>query len=127
MKYLILFEMFQIIDKELEREFHDVEDYFLDLFDASNQKWNIRINRHFENSISVLITKDGESHADDAQTTLVKRNPLDTIASDCMDRLSASKDLRLKFKKKRWRYGDFIGYACVLMGYNEMSDDIQSE
>lgn len=38
--------MFQIIDKELEREFHDVEDYFLDLFDASNQKWNIRINQH---------------------------------------------------------------------------------
>lgn len=129
MKYLKLFESFRIVDKELEWEFNDVEDYFLDLFDSTNQKWDIRINRGFhERVLNLVITKEGRGHAfrkeEDNSTNLIRKNEIDILVSECMDKLAISKNLTAKYKKKRWRSNEHIGYSCGLFGYHKIEEKV---
>lgn len=112
-----IFESVDIKEEELKSQFNDIEDYFIDLFDESNQEWDIRVSMFFGDSIRVHLTKRGLGHAhrySDLETILVKRNPTDIIVSKCMDRLASAKGYRAKYKKKRWRSNQAIGYICSL-------------
>jgi hypothetical protein len=119
MKHIHSFESIQIIDKKLENDFQDIEDYFVDLFDETNNKWNIRVRFGFV-GIQINITDEYKGHAyrpHHKEVILIKRNKIDHIVSNCMDRLASSKNLVAKFKKKRYDGGKTIGYSCSLFGY----------
>ena len=114
-------------------EFNDTEDYFIEFFDESNEEWDIRISKsHPETVLKLNITKSkihkyGAGHAHrniEKEVNLIKLNKLDKIMSDSMSRLADSKNLIAKYKKKRLRHGQFIGYECVLFGYNQILEKV---
>lgn len=116
MKYIKYFESININNK-IDIDFSDIEDYFMDLFDENDQKWDIRVAEFFT-GLKIHITKQGMGHAHrqtDKIVHLVKRNKIDTMVSNSIDRLASSKGMKAVSKTKRYRYHDVIGYSFGLI------------
>ena len=65
MKYLSKFNSFlekvgetSIIGKDLEWEFKDIEDYFTDFFDLSNDEWAISVQESTGTTLKIKIIKN---------------------------------------------------------------------
>lgn len=133
MKHLKSFESFNVISslmnkKSIESEFIDVEDYFTDFFDLSNDEWKISVQEYIGTTLKIKIIKKEHSSTHmwgDKWIGLIKgKNEMDNTISKCMDRLAKSKGLIVKYKKKIKQDGVLIGYHCSLFGYHKIEEKV---